>query len=218
MQEVIPVKDAQALEQLADNGGWLYNLLSRPMDGEITTGELARAAGAYILGPLEILFWEMLQFELSQEVQEAVSRKFERPLQEAAVRWRPKRLKPSMFSKVHTLGQSAIVEGYPRFHMRWDARGASAAPLSPGSAAHAWSDPEDGVLDILELYEGPMHMGTPARVVVPAGWPIPPSAQVRFGGIISAAESPDMSEVFLEAQLFTKLAGARPRLPWESAF
>lgn len=59
MKKVKPYKSAAAALKSLDNGGWFYNVPTKANDGEITSAELNKVAGAFSGKQLMNLYLEM---------------------------------------------------------------------------------------------------------------------------------------------------------------
>ena len=115
MRELRPYKTLAGAKRSLDNGGRIYNLLSRSGDEVLDASELAKAAGVYSAGMKSFLYFEMALMDLNVEGrQEVVARLSTQAMEQYQVH-HPHTLKPSTVESQGQAGKTIIVSGYPVF-------------------------------------------------------------------------------------------------------
>jgi hypothetical protein len=115
MKQVIPYKTMTGAMRALDNGGRFFNLFTHAGDGEITQGEVSKAAG--VMGDQidAMLFFQLAISHLSSADQASLIDHLTGKLRDRLRHSPAKNIPISGFKRSVELGKPAIVEGYPVF-------------------------------------------------------------------------------------------------------
>ncbi|MBN1652733.1 MAG: hypothetical protein JXA30_03065 [Deltaproteobacteria bacterium] len=210
MREVNPYRTESELMKALDNGGHLYNIMSRRGDNVITYGELAKAAGAISTGIYAFLFFEMSQQNLPDDARAQTVKSLEPSLQKEFLKDRPIAVLPSEIEQRGKAGKAVIVEGYAKDledEIVKHARVSMAVSSGGGTAFESVSLIER--FAVFELCDTPTMQGPKAILACDLGTTLEPGEKIRFGGILSTLshkkKKSDTPNKFLEAIFFTKM-------------
>ena len=210
MREVKPYRTESELMKALDNGGHLYNIMSRRGDNVITYGELAKAAGAISTGIYAFLFFEMSQQNLPDDAREQAVKSLESSLQKEYRKDRPVVMSPSEIESRGKVGKAVIAEGYVR---RLDDQIVKHAcvnmAVSSGSGTAFESVPLVDRFSVLELYDTSEMQGLKAILACDLDTTFEPGVKTRFGGILSALsykkKEANTPNKFIEGIFFTRM-------------
>lgn len=210
MREVNPYRTESELMKALDNGGHLYNIMSRRGDNVITYGELAKAAGAISTGIYAFLFFEMSQQNLPSDAREQAVNSLEPNLQKEFLEDRPVLLSPSEIERRGKVGKAVITEGYPKQLDDQIVKHACVnMAVSSGSGTAFESVPLVDRFAVFELYETDAREGPKAILACDLDTTFEPGERIRFGGILSALsykkKESNTPNKFLEAIFFTRM-------------
>tara|TARA_B100001245_G_scaffold216885_1_gene184964 strand:+ start:158 stop:790 length:633 start_codon:yes stop_codon:yes gene_type:complete len=114
MKELIPYNSIeQALEDF-DNGGRFYNILTKANDDQITSAELAKAAGVFSDKQNMILFLEMALMQLDTEHHNKVISYLSEELKDLYSKHLPAHFTPAEANQQGQASQTAIITGIPK--------------------------------------------------------------------------------------------------------
>lgn len=210
MREVNPYRTESDLMKALDNGGHLYNIMSRRGDNVITYGELAKAAGAISTGIYAFLFFEMSQQNLPNDAREQAVNSLEPSLQKEFREDRPVVLSPSEIERRGKVGKALVTEGYPKNLEDEIVKHACVnMAVSSGGGTAFESVPLVDRFTVFELFDAAAMQGSKAILACDLGTTFEPGEKIRFGGILSALshkkKESDTPNKFLEAIFFTRL-------------
>lgn len=210
MREVKPYRTESELMNALDNGGHLYNIMSRRGDNVITYGELAKAAGAISTGIYAFLFFEMSQQNLPDDAREQAIKSLEPSLQKEYRKDRPIVLLPSEVESRGQVGKAVVAEGYVRSLGDQIVKHACVnMAVSSGSGTAFESVPLVDRFSVLELYDTSAMQGPKAILACDLDTTFDPGARIRFGGILSALsykkKEANTPNKFLEGIFFTRM-------------
>lgn len=114
MKKIIPYKSYKYALASLDNGGRFYNLSSKAKDGDISTAELAKAAGVLSGKQKMILYLEMSLIDLENETRNKVLSHLSEGLKTEYSKYKPKRLTPIEAKQQVVLSNAAIITGIPK--------------------------------------------------------------------------------------------------------
>jgi hypothetical protein len=114
MKKITPYKTAKNAFTALDNGGRFYNLFSKADDGQISSAELAKAAGFFSDRQKMILFCDMSLSELDQAAKENIMANLSNNLKSAYEQYAPQHLLPSEASQLGIISSNAIITGIPK--------------------------------------------------------------------------------------------------------
>jgi hypothetical protein len=209
MREVNPYRTESELMKALDNGGHLYNIMSRRGDNVITYGELAKAAGAISTGIYAFLFFEMSQQNLPNDAREHAVNSLEPSLQKEFREDRPVVLSPSEIEPRGKVGKAVITEGYPKHLDDQIVKHACVnMAVSTGSGTAFESVPLVDRFAVFELFDTAAMQGSKAILACDLNTTFEPGEKIRFGGILSALsyrkKESGKPNKFLEGIFFTR--------------
>lgn len=115
MKILKPLRTLDDFRAYYDNGGHPWSLFSRPRDGVVTRGEIARAAGRLVAGALAVLQFEVLRDGLRRDEAAEALRMLDASMKRRHVRHEPRRARPRRWA-AGPAGRTAIVTGIATPH------------------------------------------------------------------------------------------------------
>ena len=161
MKKVEPYKTFAGALQALDNGGRLYNLLSRAGDGEIDEAELARAAGFMTWNWQALFFFELAVHRLTRDEQDKLRVRMHPKLRKRMSESRPGVIGRDMDVSRYEADMAAIARGYPQVlgpKTRFAGSGRFESSRD-GHVIHEWRPLQDEGLDVWRLYANPSRRG-----------------------------------------------------------
>lgn len=208
MQNVIPYKQfGGALEDL-DNGGRFYNIFTKAKDEEVSSVELAKAAGVFLDKQKMFLFYEMAVHDLGESDKRDLLDSLSDDLQVTYGEHRPMTLLPSEADSKGVASKSAILTGYPRFvEDKTVFNGFVFVPVSTGKMTTFAMIP---IMDRYDIYELKDESSSEKTFIANVrGSKRLPVELSRFGGILKETsldkEGEKKDRLFLEALYYTQL-------------
>jgi hypothetical protein len=113
MKEVTPYKSESAALESLDNGGRFYNVLTQANDGEITSAELSKVAGAFSSKQDMNLYLEMSLADLENKA--AILSSLSIELRDTYQRYAPHCLTVSSAMRFNDFGSTAVINGTPKY-------------------------------------------------------------------------------------------------------
>lgn len=114
MKKITPYKTTSSALASLDNGGRFYNFVSKADDGEISSAELAKAAGVFSNKQQMMLYLEMAISELDASAQQNVLANLSADLKGVHKKYVPQRLVPSQAKSEGRMNACAIITGIPK--------------------------------------------------------------------------------------------------------
>lgn len=210
MREVHPYKTESGLMKALDNGGRFFNVFTRAGDDQITRAELAKAAGVFGSKAKAVLFFEMAQQALPQQVRSRAVTALGPKARKDHQKFLPAKLLPSLVESKGKAGACMIVEGFPRFlKNKTQFTGMMMLPISTGSVTTFIMIPLYDQFDVYEVFDD-RRMRRPYCVLATTrGVAFPSGDPVRLGGILRKMEAKKKAErehkFYLEACYYTRL-------------
>jgi hypothetical protein len=210
MREIKPYRTESGLMRALDNGGRLYNIMSRGGDNIITHGELARAAGSLSTGTNAFLFFDMAKQDLPEEACERAVNALESTLRKEYKRNHAAAMLPSELPAQGAAGRAIIIEGYVRplaDKAVTDARVNLAVDTAAGTGYK--KVPILKTYDVFEVHDQARTKSSGAVLAAPHGTRLEPDHRVRVGGILRKLfyeeSDPEKPQRFLEGLYYTRL-------------
>ena len=207
MRKVVPYRTVSGAKNALDNGGRIYNLLSRAKDGRITGGELTKAAGVILANARAIVFLHMALAGLNDQERSEVLAMLDRPLSRRYLAHAPRRLPPFAISEQGKAGEAVVVIGSPKFARQVEHQSKTYIAASDGFLRRAT------IREYYDLYDlsSPQYPSkTSPALVLKAGSRRPSKRPARFGGIVRALNllgnmGTTTTGLYLEPLYFTPL-------------
>ena len=114
MKKVTPYKSYKYALASLDNGGRFYNLMAKANDGEITSSELAKAAGVFSDKQKMILYLELSLILLPEPQKEQVLAQLSDDLKAQYLSHKPSRFTPTQAKCEAKISSNAIITGVPK--------------------------------------------------------------------------------------------------------
>ncbi len=114
MKKVTPYKSLNGAMKALDNGGRFYNFLTQANDGEVTSAELAKAAGVFSDTQRMIIYLEMTLSDFDKNLKNNVLSHLSTDLKRKYEKYLPAYMLPSEAEKVSKVNASAIITGVPK--------------------------------------------------------------------------------------------------------
>jgi hypothetical protein len=210
MREIKPYRTEGGLMKALDNGGRLYNVMSRGGDKVITHGELAKAAGSFSTGINAFLFFEMAKCDLPAEAGDRAVDALETTLRKDYGKNHPSFVAPSEIPTEGAAGRTVIIEGYPRAladKAVMEAQVNLAVATAAGTGYRR--APLLEVFDAYEVFDGAQMKGSAAVLAAPHGTRLEAGRKVRIGGILRKLfyqeKDPGKPQRFVEGLYYTRL-------------
>ena len=151
MKNITPYRTKRGALAALDNGGRFYNVLTAAADGEITTAELAKLAGAFTDKQKMFVYLDMTLSHLAEEEAEAVICAMTPDLRAAYKHGRPAHFTPAEANLKAKASKSAIVTGVPHYvKSNADFSGFIMIPISTGKTMTMVMVP---IIDHYDVYE-----------------------------------------------------------------
>ncbi len=115
MEILKPLRTLDAFREHYDNGGHPWNLFSHSLDGIVTRGEVARAAGDLFAGAMPVLRFEVLRDGLPPGDAEKALQMLDASMKRRLGKHAPRRVRPRPWAPVPD-GKMAIVTGIATPH------------------------------------------------------------------------------------------------------
>lgn len=149
MKKVTPYKSQAAALKSLDNGGRFFNVLTKADDGEITSAELSKVAGAFSDKQLMNLYLDMSLAQLPKR--DIVLASLSDKLNKAYQRYRPQYLSPIAAATSKQVGVTAIVTGIPQYKQsKTEFSGFIMVPIISGNVTTFMMIP---IMDEYDVYE-----------------------------------------------------------------
>lgn len=205
MRELIPYKTLNGAQRALDNGGRIYNLLSRSGDDIVDPAELAKAAGVHSSGGKAFLHFEMSMLDLSAEQRKEIVARLSPDLAKKYSQQRPTTLAPSAVETQGKAGVTTIVSGYPVFVEDRSQFKGFIVMVVPVIVLIPIFDQ----FDVYEVFDDP-GLSTPRTVIATTrGSSRLDGIHARFGGVLKELYFEDRTSkahgLFLEAMYYTRL-------------
>jgi len=113
MRKINPYKTYKYALASLDNGGGFFNIRSKANDGNISSAELAKAAGIFSSKQNMILHLEMSLIDLENETRNKVLSHLSENLKTEYLNYKPDRLTPMEAKQNAVLSNTAIITGIP---------------------------------------------------------------------------------------------------------
>lgn len=113
MKKITPYKSYKYALASLDNGGRFYNLASKAKDGDISSAELAKAAGVFSGKQSMILYLEMSLLNLEEEKRNKVLSHLSQGLKSEYAKFKPAQFTPSEARKKAKKSEATIITGIP---------------------------------------------------------------------------------------------------------
>lgn len=151
MRKIVPYKTQRNALAALDNGGRFYNIFTEADDGEISTAELARVAGAFTDKQKMFLYLDMTLAGLDQDATNIVINSMSNELKQAYDQFKPAHYIPSEANIRGKASKSAIVTGIPHYvKSNSDFTGFIMIPVSTGKTTTFMMVP---MIDHYDVYE-----------------------------------------------------------------
>jgi hypothetical protein len=151
MRKIMPYKTQRNALAALDNGGRFYNIFTEADDGEISTAELARVAGAFTDKQKMFLYLDMALAGLDQDAAHIVINSMSNELKQAYGQFKPAHYIPSEANIRGKASKSAIVTGIPHYvKSNSDFTGFIMIPISTGKTTTFMMVP---MIDHYDVYE-----------------------------------------------------------------
>ncbi len=151
MRKIAPYRTRRNALAALDNGGRFYNILTQADDGEISTAELAKVAGAFTDKQKMFLYLDMSLSRLDKEDADSVLNSMSSDLKRSYRQFKPKHYRPSEASKRGRASKSATVTGIPHYvKSNSDFNGFIMIPVSTGKVTTFVMVP---IIDHYDVYE-----------------------------------------------------------------
>lgn len=151
MRKIVPYKTQRNALAALDNGGRFYNIFTEADDGEISTVELARVAGAFTDKQKMFLYLDMALARLDQDAAKGVINSLSNELKRAYGQFKPAHYIPSEAKARGIASKSAIVTGIPHYvKSNADFAGFIMIPVSTGKTTTFMMVP---MIDHYDVYE-----------------------------------------------------------------
>jgi hypothetical protein len=149
MKKVNPYKSQAAALKSLDNGGRFFNVLTKADDGQITSTELSKVAGAFSNKQLMNLYLEMSLAQLPKR--DMVLRSLSDKLNKAYQRNRPQYLSPAEAATSGQVGATVIITGIPEYkRAKTEFSGFIMVPIISGDVTTFIMVP---IMDQYDIYE-----------------------------------------------------------------
>lgn len=151
MENIKPFKEINEAIVSLDNGGRIYNLLTKANDGVITRAELGKTGGIFNDKQKMILFLELSLSNLKRTEKEIILSKLDEKLKEDYLKYKPQDLLPSEVNRKGVLSSNIILTGIPKLiDSKTDFNGFIMVPIMVGSVTTFSLIP---LIDHYDVYE-----------------------------------------------------------------
>lgn len=183
MKKITPYKTTSNALASLDNGGRFYNFASKADDGEISSAELAKAAGVFSDKQQMMLYLEMSISELDQDSQKRVLSSLSVDLKATHKKYAPQHLIPSKAKTEGKLTSCAIITGIPNLvDSKTDFNGFIMIPIASGKVTTFVMIP---LIDQYDVYELRDHETAQDFLIAHnRGSNKLPESMVRCGGVL----------------------------------
>lgn len=183
MKKIIPYKTTSKALASLDNGGRFYNFASKADDGEISSSELAKAAGVFSDKQQMILYLEMAISELAPDEQSKVLGSLSDDLKVVHKKHVPQQLIPSEAKSKGRLASCAIVTGIPKLvDSKSDFYGFIMIPIIAGKVTTFAMIPIIDQYDVYELRDS--ETSQDLLIAHNRGSEKLPESMIRCGGVL----------------------------------
>lgn len=202
MKKITPFQNFKDANNILDNGGRFYNILTRADDGEITTAEIGKVAGLYNDKQKMVLYFAMSVSELDRGDRKKIEAALSDNLKRAYEKFPLQILKPSEAESVAILSSNAIIEGIPKMiESKSDFQGFIMVPISTGKTTSFMMIP---IIDQYDVYEIRDQASADIFLIAHArGVEKLPEKYIRVGGVFKELKlkegKKETPKVFLEA-------------------
>ena len=209
MRKVTPYKTTKNALASLDNGGRFYNFLSKANDGDITSAELAKAAGVFGGTQKMMLFFEMSMMALAEDQRETVVGNLSDELKRGYERFAPQHLIPSRANQEGRVSSNAIITGVPRqVDSKTEFKGFIMIPIMTGNVTTFTMIP---IIDQYNIYELRDDETSEEFIIAHTrGRYTFPERQVRCAGVLKELKTgkgkQEGSRLFLETLYYTPLS------------
>ena len=154
MKEITPYKELESALKELDNGGRFYNILTKADDGNITTAELTKAAGAasvFTDRQKMIVYLEMSLMELDLEKKAKVLNILNDDLSKSYKKYQPLYFRPLDNIEAVANSTSVIITGTPKLiESKSEFTGFIMIPIMAGSVTTFTMIP---IIEMYNIYE-----------------------------------------------------------------
>ncbi len=202
MRKIVPYKTQRNALASLDNGGRFYNIFTEADDGEISTSELARVAGAFTDKQKMFLYLDMALAGLDQDATNIVINSMSNELKRAYGQLKPAHYIPSEANMLGKAAKSAIVTGIPHYvKSNSDFTGFIMIPISTGKTTTFMMVPMVDHYDVYEVRD--KHSSEDFLVAHTRGTTKLAKKTTAFGGILKELQNKKKKNakqrLFLEA-------------------
>ncbi|MBT31319.1 MAG: hypothetical protein CMO01_16820 [Thalassobius sp.] len=208
MKEITPYNKLETALTELDNGGRFYNILTKADDGNITTAELSKAAGAASMFTDKqkmIIYLEMSLLDLEHANKEKIISSLSDDLLSSYKKYQPKYFKPSDNIDQSEISSSAIITGIPKLiESKSEFTGFIMIPIMAGSVTTFSMIPIIELYNIYELQD--LETGKDIIIAHTKGDGKLPEIPLKCGGVIKELKKDKSSKqpatIFLEGLYF----------------
>ncbi|MEL7002484.1 MAG: hypothetical protein AAFN93_07085 [Bacteroidota bacterium] len=201
MRKIAPYKSYKYALASLDNGGRFYNLMSKVNDGNITSAELAKAAGVFMGKQTMMLYLEMSLFDLDTDKKDRVISHLTTDLKSEYKKYKPASFSASEAKNQAVISSTAIVTGIPKLvDSKTEFKGFIMVPIMTGKTTTFTMIPIIDQYDVYELRDNK----TDEHFFIAHNrgrWKLPEQS-VRCGGVVkelkAKKEEESASDKFLE--------------------
>ena len=209
MQRLHPIRTLAEFLKAYDNGGYFWSLFSRPGDGLVTKGEVARAAGRPAADGFAVLHFEFLRSFLGEADRREALARLEGKMRARHERHQPASTAPSRLEAEVGAGRSAIVTGFAAPAADPEKIGGTVTHMVlVGEAVIPMVQPLHALMSLYELWDSPAKTGRSAVLAVPRKTRLLPGGLIRIAGTVQdlVPESSRMGPwtKYLSGHLFAK--------------
>ncbi|UZR99513.1 hypothetical protein [Chondrinema litorale] len=211
MKEITPYNELETALTELDNGGRFYNILTKADDGNITSAELSKAAGAATMFTDKqkmIIYLEMSLLDLEQENKDKVLSSLSDDLFTSYKKYQPKYFVPSDDINQAEISSSAIITGIPKLiESKDEFSGFIMIPIMAGNVTTFSMIPIIELFNIYELKD--VETGKDIIIAHTKGDGELPEIPLKCGGVIKELKkgknTKQPATIFLEGLYFTQL-------------
>lgn len=205
MKPVQPFATRDELQAAVDNGGRFYHLFSHAGDQEISTGELAKAAGVFCNVRSSFLFLELACRDLPASDHSEIVAMLEPKLRDRFAELRPATLTPSDVERRGAAGETAVITGWPTFTR--EKLDTMMIPMMVGTVLTMI--PMQQKFRVYEVFDDESRSGSSTFATMPIDSEILEETPTRFAGFLRDLDTTDDGgsehKFYLETIFYTDL-------------
>lgn len=207
MKEITPYQSPQAAMEELDNGGRFYNLFTKADDGEVSSAELAKAAGVFNDKQTMILFLEMSIQKLKENEKLQVMESLSEDLKIAYNAYIPQHLIPSEAREQGKILSNAIITGVPKqVSSSSDFTGFIMVPIMSGTVMTMVMIPIFEKYEVYKIYDEEKSQDF---IIAHSKGIKLPEQKIRCGGVLKSLkknkQKDQQEQMFLEALYYTSI-------------